>query len=117
MNRRDLLGSLLTLPALAVGARAVTAAAPIRLTPRAVSTDLEVFDLGEGLRFSMTLLDHPWPQVGQPIAFAHGGMELAGRVERVFASSHHGTGRFWYRIEGRVEHFEARPIVPGGGAR
>lgn len=105
MDRRDLLKGIVGGPIALAGVSAVNISPFVVLEASAVSSDMRVFDRGDGERFALTLFEKPWPKVGDEVTFTFQGMSFRGKVTAWETESL--RGRVLYKVEGTVLAFEA----------
>jgi hypothetical protein len=107
MERRELLKGLVGGPIALAGVSDVKVSA-LALEATAVKADMTVYDRGDGERFTLTLMQKPWPKVGDVIAFAYEGLELRGTVTAFHTEPIRGSDRVFYHVEGKVDVFMAK---------
>lgn len=108
MDRREAIAGIFGAPLAVAGVTAVKLSAEVTLQPKAVSSQMKVFDRGQGTKFTLTLYQKPWPVVGDRITFEYEGMHLVGRVTGFCTETVNHSGRVFYHVEGDVESFDAK---------
>lgn len=112
MERRDVLKILTGSPLVLAGVTLPDVYRQTVLLPASVGADFEVYDLGEGLRFSLRLLQKPWPSVGQRVSFTYQDLHLEGTVSEISLKPvSPRMDRLWCDVRGTVQMFDGNPVV------